>query len=106
MIRRPPRSTPLYSSAASDVYKRQVCLVLFCRAAALKEVYAHAVLGAHEHIVRYYSAWSEDNHMIIQNEYCNGGNLTGAITENRRRGVTYSEQQLKELLRQLAEVHL
>ena len=81
-------------------------MVLHCRAAALKEVYAHAVLGAHEHIVRYYSAWSEDNHMIIQNEYCNGGNLTGAITENRRRGVTYSEQQLKELLRQLAEVHL
>eukprot|EP00826_Nyctotherus_ovalis_P014384 TRINITY_DN14001_c0_g1_i23.p2 TRINITY_DN14001_c0_g1~~TRINITY_DN14001_c0_g1_i23.p2 ORF type:complete len:123 (+),score=23.45 TRINITY_DN14001_c0_g1_i23:27-371(+) len=31
MIRRPPRSTPLYSSAASDVYKRQVfiCLSLF-----------------------------------------------------------------------------
>src|SRR5660398_40283 len=26
MIRRPPRSTPLYSSAASDVYKRQVGL--------------------------------------------------------------------------------
>src|SRR5665647_1990914 len=25
MIRRPPRSTPLYSSAASDVYKRQRC---------------------------------------------------------------------------------
>ena len=24
MIRRPPRSTPLYSSAASDVYKRQM----------------------------------------------------------------------------------
>src|SRR5665647_2027696 len=27
MIRRPPRSTPLYSSAASDVYKRQVYAV-------------------------------------------------------------------------------
>ena len=26
MIRRPPRSTPLYSSAASDVYKRQICV--------------------------------------------------------------------------------
>ena len=26
MIRRPPRSTPLYSSAASDVYKRQIFL--------------------------------------------------------------------------------
>src|SRR5665647_2361108 len=25
MLRRPPRSTPLYSSAASDVYKRQGC---------------------------------------------------------------------------------
>src|SRR5674476_1477056 len=24
MIRRPPRSTPLYSSSASDVYKRQI----------------------------------------------------------------------------------
>ena len=27
MIRRPPRSTPLYSSAASDVYKRQACML-------------------------------------------------------------------------------
>ena len=26
MIRRPPRSTPLYSSAASDVYKRQASI--------------------------------------------------------------------------------
>src|SRR5660398_325196 len=28
MIRRPPRSTPLYSSAASDVYKRQGLILL------------------------------------------------------------------------------
>ena len=28
MIRRPPRSTPLYSSAASDVYKRQILQAL------------------------------------------------------------------------------
>ena len=27
MIRRPPRSTPLYSSAASDVYKRQINII-------------------------------------------------------------------------------
>lgn len=39
---------------------------------ALNEVYAHAVLGAHIHVVRYFSAWAEDNHMIIQNEFCNG----------------------------------
>ena len=29
MIRRPPRSTPLYSSAASDVYKRQLIYILY-----------------------------------------------------------------------------
>ena len=42
------------------------------RASALREVCAHAVLGSHSHLVRYYSAWAEDNHMIIQNEFCNG----------------------------------
>ena len=31
MIRRPPRSTPLYSSAASDVYKRQLLVVAMVR---------------------------------------------------------------------------
>ncbi|KAG0424773.1 hypothetical protein HPB47_027994 [Ixodes persulcatus] len=39
---------------------------------ALNEVYAHAVLGQHPHVVRYYSAWAEEEHMIIQNEFCNG----------------------------------
>src|SRR5660398_111469 len=29
MMRRPPRSTPLYSSAASDVYKRQIWCWMF-----------------------------------------------------------------------------
>lgn len=38
----------------------------------MNEVYAHAVLGKHQHVVRYYSAWAEDDYMYIQNEYCNG----------------------------------
>src|SRR5674476_315029 len=42
MIRRPPRSTPLYSSAASDVYKRQLALeVLVVR--VLRPLALHAL---------------------------------------------------------------
>lgn len=51
------------------------------RKTALNEVYAHAVLGKHDNVVRYYSAWAENNHMLIQNEYCNGGSLQTALQE-------------------------
>jgi len=47
-------------------------LNVLCRRTALNEVYAHAVLGKHTHVVRYYSAWAENSHMYIQNEFCNG----------------------------------
>ena len=49
---------------------------LLFRASSMREVHAHAVLGKHQHIVQYFSAWAEQKHMIIQNEYCNGGNST------------------------------
>src|SRR5660397_196322 len=37
MIRRPPRSTPLYSSAASDVYKRQLDILTDIKAGEKEE---------------------------------------------------------------------
>ncbi|XP_014228528.1 wee1-like protein kinase 1-A [Trichogramma pretiosum] len=70
---------------------------------ALNEVYAHAVLGKHQHVVRYYSAWAEDNHMIIQNEYCNGGSLADTIAKLRKENRSFSEGELRQLLLHIAE---
>lgn len=64
----------------------------------MNEVYAHAVLGAHEHVVRYYSAWAEDDHMIIQNEYCNGGSLAKMIDTYKKCAKRFTEDQLKTIL--------
>lgn len=65
---------------------------------SLNEVYAHAVLGKHDHVVRYYSAWAENNHMLIQNEYCNGGSLQTLLQKR-----TLNEAELKILLLHIAE---
>jgi wee1-like protein kinase len=65
---------------------------------SLNEVYAHAVLGKHDNVVRYYSAWAENNHMLIQNEYCNGGSLQSLLQKR-----ILTEAELKILLLQVAE---
>ncbi|XP_046657333.1 wee1-like protein kinase [Daphnia pulicaria] len=70
---------------------------------ALNEVWAHAVLGQHPHVVRYYSAWAENGHMIIQNEFCNSGTLEELIRTNQQNNVIVNEPQLKSTLLQIAE---
>lgn len=72
--------------------------VFICRKTALNEVYAHAVLGKHDNVVRYYSAWAENNHMLIQNEYCNGGSLQTLLLKR-----ILCESELKILLLHIAE---
>ncbi len=46
MIRRPPRSTPLYSSAASDVYKGQGVELLLLAQFFLARTLAHGHIDA------------------------------------------------------------
>lgn len=65
---------------------------------ALNEVWAHAVLGKHDNVVRYYSAWAENNHMLIQNEFCDGGSLQ-ALLQTR----SLTEPELRLLVAHIAE---
>jgi wee1-like protein kinase len=66
-------------------------------------VYAHADVGEHQHIVRYHSAWEEDNHVFIQNEFCNGGSLADAIEECNREKKPFTEPELKRLLLHISD---
>lgn len=72
------------------------------RRVARNEVYAHAVVGKHPHIVRYYSAWAEGGHLYIQNEFCDGGSLAEEISTHQKRGTKFTEAELKDILKQVA----
>lgn len=43
------------------------------RQLVLREVYGLAAILDHAHIVRYYTAWEEENRIFMQAEWCEGG---------------------------------
>jgi serine/threonine protein kinase len=68
----------------------------------LREVYAHAVVETQPHIVRYHSAWEEDDHMLIQNEFCDGGSLEAVIAKNQQEGKAFPEDEVIRILKHVA----
>jgi len=69
----------------------------------LREVHALATLVDNPYIVRYYSAWIEDNRLFLQTELCEHGNLYTKFSRKEE----FSEDQLLDLLRQVASgLHL
>eukprot|EP00049_Salpingoeca_infusionum_P012626 m.232526 g.232526 ORF g.232526 m.232526 type:complete len:636 (+) comp15230_c0_seq1:434-2341(+) len=69
----------------------------------LREVFAHAVLQQQDHIVRYFTAWTENGRMMIQNEYCNGGSLAELIVKYQREGRCFPEAELVLILKHVAD---
>jgi wee1-like protein kinase len=68
---------------------------------AMNEVFAHAAMMKHRHIVRYFNSWVESGHLHIQNEFCEGGSLDRQIEECRERGDRFAEAELKKVLVQV-----
>lgn len=64
----------------------------------MNEVFAHSALMKHKHIVRYYNSWVENGRVYIQNEYCEGGSLTGRISHLKLIGKRFSEAEIKKMM--------
>lgn len=68
------------------------------RRQALTEVQALAAVGAHENVLRYYTAWFESDYCYIQTELCDG-----TLTQLRNCDPSISqESSLLEIMRQMA----
>jgi len=65
---------------------------------AMNEVFAHAALMKHKHVLRYFNSWVEKGQVYIQNEFCEGGSLAKQIDERRMSGIRFSEPELKRIL--------
>jgi len=64
----------------------------------MNEVFAHAAMMKHKHVVRYYTSWVEGGQVYIQNEFCDGGSLAEKIKQLRSSGERLTEDQLKQIL--------
>ena len=65
---------------------------------AMNEVFAHAALMKHKHVVRYFNSWVEQGKIFIQNEFCEGGSLEEKIKSCRVSGNFFPEEELCRLL--------
>ena len=69
----------------------------------MNEVFAHAALMKHKHVVRYYNSWVEAGRVFIQNEYCEGGSLADVLKVRREQKRFFTESELKRILLHLAK---
>jgi len=70
---------------------------------AMNEVFAHAALLKHKHVVRYFNSWVERGQIYIQNEFCEGGSLDQKIEGCRVFEDPFSEEELRRLLLQVGK---
>lgn len=71
--------------------------------AVMNEVFAHAALMKHKHIVRYYNSWIEKGRIFIQNEFCEGGSLDKLIAKKVVGQKKFTENELKRILFHLSK---
>ena len=68
---------------------------------ALNEVFAHAALMKHKHVVRYYNSWVESGKVFIQNEFCKGGSLSHKLKMLKKTDDRLAETELRKILVQI-----
>eukprot|EP00826_Nyctotherus_ovalis_P064445 TRINITY_DN9453_c0_g7_i1.p1 TRINITY_DN9453_c0_g7~~TRINITY_DN9453_c0_g7_i1.p1 ORF type:complete len:416 (-),score=37.07 TRINITY_DN9453_c0_g7_i1:149-1336(-) len=91
MIRRPPRSTPLYSSAASDVYKRQFLLFIVLQSAAQTDLCDPKVFDWRFYVWHYYNLQYASKYPT-RDLACDHWNNVGSIEGRMATTLFYSHQ--------------
>jgi len=70
---------------------------------AMNEIFAHASIMKHKHVVRYFNSWIERGQIYIQNEFCDGGSLEQLMEECRSLNNWFSEEELHRILLHIAK---